>query len=80
MIGQELGFEVPVYAVGYRCPYDDVTGEWRTRREIGDSGALLIRPDRHIAWRCADSHANPTEALRSALLQVLSRDVPKEVL
>ncbi|KAK7413666.1 hypothetical protein QQX98_007448 [Neonectria punicea] len=79
-VSQELAFEVPVYAVGYRCAYDDVLGEWRTRREIGDAGALLVRPDRHIAWRSADLPADPTEVLRSALLQVLSRDTPKAAL
>ena len=73
-VSKELDFEVPVYAIGYRCPYDDVLGEWRTRREIGDRGALLIRPDRHIAWRSHDRPSDPTETLRAVLLHVLARD------
>ena len=72
-VSQELGIDLPVYAVGARCPYDDVLGEWKNRREIGDRGALLVRPDRHVAWRSAGRPEDPTQALRSALLQVLSR-------
>lgn len=73
-VSKEVGVKLPVYFVGYRCPYDDVLGEWRERREIGDRGALLVRPDRHIAWRCADRPPNPAELLRSALNQILARD------
>ncbi|KAM5346012.1 hypothetical protein ACJ41O_011873 [Fusarium nematophilum] len=70
---QQLGIELNVYYVGYRCTYDDVLGEWRSRREVGDRGAILVRPDRHIAWRCADRHPDPVAALGSALRQILAR-------
>ncbi|KAL2844363.1 2,4-dichlorophenol 6-monooxygenase [Aspergillus pseudoustus] len=70
-VSQELGVGLPVYKLGYRCPYDDVLGEWDDIREIGDRGALLIRPDRHIAWRTFDRPEEPTQALRSAFRQVL---------
>ncbi|KAL6251316.1 hypothetical protein RBB50_001524 [Rhinocladiella similis] len=73
-IGQELKVELPVYKVGYRCPYDDVLGEWYCVREISDRGAILVRPDRHIAWRTMGRPDNPTEALRSALRHVLALD------
>ncbi|OQV07297.1 FAD binding domain-containing protein [Cladophialophora immunda] len=71
-VGRELGVKIPVYKVGYRCPYDDVLGEWDKVREIGDRGAVLIRPDRYIGWRTFDRPANPTEALLSALKQLLA--------
>jgi 2,4-dichlorophenol 6-monooxygenase len=74
--GQELGIELPVHFVGYRCEYDDVLGEWTARREISDRGALLVRPDRHIAWRCADRPDDPAQALPSALRHVLALDAP----
>ncbi|BCS30684.1 uncharacterized protein APUU_80987A [Aspergillus puulaauensis] len=70
-VRQELGVQLPVYKLGYRCPYDDVLGEWYSVCEIGDRGALLVRPDRHIAWRTFDRPGDPTEALRSAFRQVL---------
>ncbi|KPM38714.1 2,4-dichlorophenol 6-monooxygenase [Neonectria ditissima] len=73
VVRQELGIELPVHYVGYRCAYDDVLGEWRSRREIGDRGALLVRPDRYIAWRATDRPTDPTQALRSALRQIFAR-------
>ncbi|KAL1522488.1 hypothetical protein AB1Y20_017476 [Prymnesium parvum] len=30
----------------------DASGEWARRREVTPSGALLVRPDGHVAWRC----------------------------
>jgi 2,4-dichlorophenol 6-monooxygenase len=69
----ELDVELRVVTVGPRCEFDDVFGDWAAIREIGDRGALLIRPDRHVAWRCADRVSSPEETLRSALRGVLSR-------
>ncbi|MFI6908330.1 FAD-dependent monooxygenase [Nonomuraea sp. NPDC050394] len=40
---------------------------------IGDDGALLVRPDDHVAWRCASPPADPAAALARALETVLSR-------
>jgi 2,4-dichlorophenol 6-monooxygenase len=77
---QMLGVKLPVYSIGYRCTYDDVLGEWRNRREIGDRGAILVRPDRHIAWRCVHRPTDPTEALCSAFTHVLGRDIMKSAL
>ena len=74
-VSQELGLEIPVYAVGYRCQYDDVLGEWTKAREMSDRGALLVRPDRHIAWRCMGRPEDPTEALCGAMRRILARDI-----
>ncbi|EXJ96301.1 hypothetical protein A1O1_01427 [Capronia coronata CBS 617.96] len=73
-VGDDLGVPLSVYPVGYRCLYDDVLGQWSSVREITDRGALLVRPDRHIAWRCLDRPADPTQALGSALSRVLALD------
>ena len=44
-------------------PYYD----WAKQREVEESGALLIRPDKHIAWRAMTLADDPTAALRTAL-------------
>ena len=36
-------------------------------------GALLVRPDKHVAWRSLDVVEDPAAALRTALRQVLGR-------
>ncbi len=74
-VAAELGIELPVFSVGYRCEYDDVLGDWGRVREIGDHGALLVRPDRHIAWRAHAGVADPRAELEAALRAVLARDV-----
>jgi hypothetical protein len=52
---------------------DDVeTGaDWRARCRLDGDGALLVRPDQHIAWRAATLPADPTISLRDALTSVL---------
>ncbi|MBY8863449.1 FAD-dependent monooxygenase [Nocardia sp. CA2R105] len=76
-----LGVAVDVHKIGgsgVRDPY----GEWAHLREIGHSGAILVRPDRHIAWRAATRPADPRAALIEALCTVLDRSIaqiPSEV-
>jgi 2,4-dichlorophenol 6-monooxygenase len=71
-VAAELGIELPVRQVGYRCEYDDVLGHWTQLREIGDGGCLLVRPDQHIAFRAADLADQPQDTLRAALTRVLA--------
>ena len=50
-----------------------VETNWLRRREIGPRGAVLVRPDRFIAWRSLGAAADPAAALGRALAQVLGR-------
>lgn len=70
-VSEEFGLDLAVFAVGYRCEYDDVLGDWASLREISDRGALLVRPDRVIAWRSASLPDHLEELLRSAVRQAL---------
>lgn len=67
-----LGIDLPSYRIGTRCEYDDVYGDWTRRREVPDAGALLVRPDRHIAWRAREPGADPARELLAALRRVLA--------
>jgi hypothetical protein len=46
-----LGIEIRVYSIGWRQDYEDVYFDWARRREISDSGCILVRPDRFVGWR-----------------------------
>ncbi len=44
-------------------------------RVIGPEGALLVRPDRFVAWRNTGSSQDPAVELASALTQILARPI-----
>lgn len=71
-VSAELGIDIVGRPIGYRLEYDDVYGDWARRRQITDGGCILVRPDRHIAWRTADMTADPVSDLRDALHAVLA--------
>ena len=73
-VSADVGIDLAVRFVGYRCEHDDVLGDWRRLSEIGDGGAVLVRPDRHVAWRCAEMPEDPGRSLHDALRHVLSLD------
>ena len=46
---------------------------WLRRRQITSRGALLVRPDRFIAWRSQGATERPVDELASALGRILAR-------
>ena len=48
---------------------------WLRQREIQSDGAILVRPDRFVAWRQATSAEDPRSALAGALSQILARPI-----
>ncbi|MET9856005.1 FAD-dependent monooxygenase [Streptomyces sp. NPDC006450] len=71
-------FSVPVVAaaIGEGAEYADVDGAWEAVRQTAADGAVLVRPDNHIAWRSAGGEENPAGALAAALSQVLEQKAP----
>jgi 2,4-dichlorophenol 6-monooxygenase len=53
--------------------------QWVRHRGIGADGAVLVRPDRFVAWRSLAASDAPREALAVALSQVLARPVDARV-
>ena len=53
----------------------DVSGsaQWQTQCRIDVDGALLVRPDQHIAWRSASAAAPGPGELEAALSRILDR-------
>jgi len=44
----------------------DVHGEWQRAREVDATGAVLVRPDGHVAWRALTAPVDPRSALAAA--------------
>ncbi len=70
-IGDELGVEIRPFAVALGQEHNDVLGTWTRSREVTDRGCVLVRPDHFVAWRSHDRVADPVEALRATMHQVL---------
>lgn len=54
---------------GIRDPY----GDWNRVREIADDGCVLVRPDRHVAWRSLTRRPDATAMLTQVIRTILSR-------
>jgi 2,4-dichlorophenol 6-monooxygenase len=51
----------------------DPRSAWLRQREISAQGAVLVRPDRVVAWRSLGASDDPAAALGGALARVLGR-------
>jgi 2,4-dichlorophenol 6-monooxygenase len=72
-VAAELGVDVATVVIGPGREVTDLYYDWHRLREIDESGALLVRPDKHIGWRAPALPADPASALREAMSQILGR-------
>jgi 2,4-dichlorophenol 6-monooxygenase len=74
VLAERHGLPLDAVRIGHvEGEYRDPRCAWLRRREIGPRGALLVRPDRFVAWRSLDAAPDPAAALGAALAQVLGR-------
>jgi 2,4-dichlorophenol 6-monooxygenase len=66
--------DIPIrfHVIGPRQAFVDYTGDWARLSEIGDTGAVLVRPDHHVAWRCEQLPEDPEADLKRVLKKVLA--------
>ena len=73
-VAERLGIPIRCYAVGTDGPLTDKTGEWPSLYGVGPDGAVLVRPDGHVAWRTETADADPATRLTGAFCRILSLD------
>ena len=67
------GVEVEVYTVGAEGDLRSEPGDdWAERYGVGSDGAVLVRPDGHVAYRSPTMAPDPESALDAAFGQLLS--------
>ena len=74
-VSTELGIGLEAVVIGPGREVTDLYDDWSRLREVEESGALLVRPDKHIGWRSAVLPDDPERALRAALTRILGREV-----
>jgi 2-polyprenyl-6-methoxyphenol hydroxylase-like FAD-dependent oxidoreductase len=62
-----------VSTVGKDGDLGDPDGSWHEAYGVDTDGAVLVRPDGHVAWRSRSGASNPQQVLRAALDCVFGR-------
>jgi hypothetical protein len=71
-VSRLVNVPMSVYSIGFGQDYEDSLYEWAKRREVGESGCVLVRPDRVVAWRCQEVTTNCKEQLIQVIKSILS--------
>ncbi|KAL1413520.1 hypothetical protein Q8F55_001294 [Vanrija albida] len=72
-VAAELGVPLTPVVIGPGGTAEDLYYDWARLREVDEDGALLVRPDKHVAWRSMGAAKDPEGELRTALKKVLGR-------
>jgi 2,4-dichlorophenol 6-monooxygenase len=71
-VAAKFGVIIRIARIGEGCEWTDHEGMWATVREINDGGAVLVRPDNHVAWRSLDEVDCPANVLAEVMRTVLA--------
>jgi 2,4-dichlorophenol 6-monooxygenase len=69
-----LGVPVRTVVIGPGREVTDLYFDWSRLSGVDEDGAVLVRPDKHVAWRSRALPADPEAALMAVLTTVLSRE------
>jgi hypothetical protein len=75
-VGSYLGIDIKVYSIGFRQDYEDVYFDWASVRGVDETGCVLVRPDRFVAWRSEvvlGDEAECASKLRKVMVSLLGR-------
>jgi 2,4-dichlorophenol 6-monooxygenase len=72
-VTRDTGVRIEPVTIGLGQPNNDVLGQWIRAREVSDRGCVLVRPDRFVAWRCAEAVSDPQRELRQVMATILGR-------
>jgi 2,4-dichlorophenol 6-monooxygenase len=74
-LSKEIGVDIINASIGEDQLFADEDGSWQALREIDDGGAILVRPDNHIAWRSMTGSKDAHRHLSNALNLILGRSL-----
>lgn len=68
------GLPLDVIEISDEADVCDTDRQWRNLREVSAEGAVLVRPDQHVAWRARGSQEQPEAVLQSVFARLLRRE------
>ncbi len=72
-VASALGLDMTAVRIGHlEGDWLDPRCAWLRQRDFGRTGAILVRPDRAVAWRSQDAAEDPRGVLDGALRRVLA--------
>lgn len=73
-VSARFGIDVPAIAIGPDgSDAHDIYADWYYQSGVQEDGAILVRPDNYVGWRCDSLADDPEAALAEALGQILAR-------
>ena len=69
------GVPVDIVTVGSGGDYQSADGRWDSVSGTEPGGAVLVRPDGHVAWRAARATDDPVGRVSEVLGKILNRKV-----
>jgi putative polyketide hydroxylase len=70
-LGQELKMPIKTYRIAIDGDLQDIENNWQATYEIDVDGAVLVRPDGHVAWRSKAIQPNPYLTLGNVFKKIL---------
>lgn len=73
-VSARFGIDLPAIAIGPDgSDAHDIYADWYYQSGVQEDGAILVRPDNYVGWRCDSLADDPEAALAEALGQILAR-------
>ncbi|GAB3310430.1 phenol 2-monooxygenase [Epidermidibacterium keratini] len=72
-VTSEFGLPLQTVVIGPGREVTDLYYDWAKLRDVAESGAILVRPDKYVAWRADVLPDDPAGALSAAVAQLLGR-------
>jgi 2,4-dichlorophenol 6-monooxygenase len=71
VVSGQTGVPIRVHLIGDPDGVVDPYGEWASHCEVGTTGCVLVRPDRHVAWRSRGYTSSSPQELAAVVDQSL---------